>query len=68
MCLGEYATVRAVGDVRATVEFADRLRRDVSLAVLRAEDGDVAIGDTVLVAMGMVLHVVDPDHEREGAA
>jgi hydrogenase maturation factor len=59
VCLGEYGKVVELrDDARAVVAF-DGSRRVVSLAVLVAEGTSVAVGDIVMVSIGMVLRVVD---------
>jgi hypothetical protein len=60
MCLGEYVTVVDVADDHATVRAADGTIRCVSLAVLLAEGITVRIDDTVMVSIGLALHVATP--------
>lgn len=69
MCLGEYGTVIDTSpDGRATVRCADGATRSVSLAVLIAEGIDVVPGDSVMVSIGMALHVGGPFDVEEQAS
>jgi hydrogenase maturation factor len=64
MCLGEYATVvELVDPARAIVRFGDGRIGSVSLAVLVAEGTPVELGDTLVVSIGMALHLVLDDAE-----
>lgn len=64
MCLGEYGVVVEIGgDGRGRVRFSDGSVRDVSLAVTTVEGVVLAVGDQVMVSMGMVLHVEQVEQE-----
>jgi hydrogenase maturation factor len=64
VCLGEYVTVTGIADDRAAVRRADGSVTHASLAVLLAEGIQVEVGDTVMVSIGMALHVGQPPDQN----
>ncbi len=64
MCFTEPGHVRSIDGSMVRVDTVDGVV-DASLRIVEATGGTVAIGDWVLMALGLVVDVVD---EREGRA
>lgn len=64
MCLGEPARIRSIDGTNAIVETIEGMA-DVSLMIMAAQHRVVRPGDWVVVSIGLVIDMLQPDEAQQ---